>query len=135
MKALTIWQPWASLLAMGLKKYETRSWKTNHRGPMAIHAAKKPIKEVEKFLLPEAYIEIMKLLENKPLKDMPTSCIVGIGKLAECHLIDEEFIKKLSPIEKLLGDYTPGRYAWEFKEMKPLSLPLAAKGSQGIWNW
>lgn len=41
MKAITIWQPWASLLAIGAKKYETRSWATNYRGPIAIHAAKK----------------------------------------------------------------------------------------------
>lgn len=40
MKALTIWQPWASLIANGSKKIETRSWKTNYRGPIAIHAAK-----------------------------------------------------------------------------------------------
>lgn len=41
MKAITLWQPWASLIAIGAKKYETRSWKTNYRGPIAIHAAKK----------------------------------------------------------------------------------------------
>lgn len=39
MKALTIWQPWASLLVSGQKKYETRSWATAYRGPIAIHAA------------------------------------------------------------------------------------------------
>jgi hypothetical protein len=41
MKAITIWQPWASLLACGAKQYETRSWKTDYRGPIAIHAAAK----------------------------------------------------------------------------------------------
>ena len=39
MKALTIWQPWASLIAGGAKQYETRSWATQYRGPIAIHAA------------------------------------------------------------------------------------------------
>lgn len=39
MKALTIWQPWASLLACGAKKYETRSWATKYKGQIAIHAA------------------------------------------------------------------------------------------------
>ncbi len=41
MKAITIWQPWASLLAIGAKRYETRGWATKYRGPIAIHAAKK----------------------------------------------------------------------------------------------
>jgi len=41
MKAITLYQPWASLLAIGPKKHETRSWKTKHRGWIAIHAAKR----------------------------------------------------------------------------------------------
>ena len=44
MKALTIWQPWASLLVSGQKKYETRSWATDYRGPIAIHAAMRPVR-------------------------------------------------------------------------------------------
>ena len=39
MKALTLHQPWASLIAIGAKKIETRSWATSYRGPLAIHAA------------------------------------------------------------------------------------------------
>lgn len=46
MKAITLWQPWASLIACGAKKYETRSWATNYRGPIAIHAAKKDIYKI-----------------------------------------------------------------------------------------
>lgn len=54
MKAITIWQPWASLIAIGAKKYETRSWKTDYRGPIAIHSAAKdpckiPILGMEEF--------------------------------------------------------------------------------------
>src|SRR5580765_8422282 len=41
MKILSLHQPWASLVAIGAKRYETRSWKTDYRGPIAIHAAKK----------------------------------------------------------------------------------------------
>ena len=38
MKALTVRQPWASLIALGVKRIETRSWRTSYRGPLAIHA-------------------------------------------------------------------------------------------------
>ncbi|NEQ45665.1 MAG: ASCH domain-containing protein [Leptolyngbya sp. SIOISBB] len=41
-KIITLWQPWASLVAYGFKQYETRSWATNYRGPLLIHAAKRP---------------------------------------------------------------------------------------------
>ena len=41
MKALSLWQPWASLIAAGVKRFETRHWETRHRGPIAIHAAKR----------------------------------------------------------------------------------------------
>ena len=47
MKAITIWQPYASAIAVGLKHYETRSWPTKHRGPLAIHSAKKSLSEDE----------------------------------------------------------------------------------------
>lgn len=47
MKAITLWQPWASLIALGVKTIETRSWATSHRGPIAIHAAtRKPERQV-----------------------------------------------------------------------------------------
>lgn len=40
MKALSLWQPWATLIAIGAKRIETRHWSTSYRGPIAIHAAK-----------------------------------------------------------------------------------------------
>ncbi len=41
MKAISLWQPWATFVALGVKTIETRSWKTSYRGPLAIHAAKR----------------------------------------------------------------------------------------------
>jgi hypothetical protein len=40
MKALSLWQPWASAIAVGAKRIETRHWQTSYRGPLLIHAAK-----------------------------------------------------------------------------------------------
>ena len=48
MKAITLRQPWASLVALGVKAIETRSWSTRYRGPLAIHAAaRQPIERGE----------------------------------------------------------------------------------------
>ncbi len=65
MKAITIWQPWASLIACGAKKYETRSWATNYRGPIAIHAARlNPIKLLAD-IPNEMLLEMNKVLFNR----------------------------------------------------------------------
>lgn len=49
MKVLTLHQPWASLVAHGVKSIETRSWSTKHRGPLAIHAAVKRPSQAQRF--------------------------------------------------------------------------------------
>lgn len=162
MKALTIWQPWASLIATGEKIYETRSWPTKYRGPIAIHAAKKdPAKapiwtpELEKYAGDNEKIG--------PVIFLPTGSIIAVGELvnvwyivhhpganvdmakhipvgAESMVEDKHapgFGDYFVPTEKemALGDWTPGRYAWEIRNVKILDVAPEAKGRQGLWNW
>lgn len=56
------------------------------------------------------------------------------GVLERCNAITEDFIARLSPTEIALGDYSPGRYAWEFSGLHPID-PIPASGKQGLWNW
>ena len=139
MKVITIWQPYATLLITDIKKYETRSWKTKHRGLIGIHAAKKPIKAVAK-LLPE---DVKRTINNACRKyqhehgkhDFSTGAIIGTAELMDCHIIDEAFIQTLTEEEKAMGDFTPGRYAWEFmSKSEDLYVPEII-GGQGLWNW
>ena len=118
MRALTVWQPWATLLAEGIKKNETRSWSTSIRGPVAIHAARKPFKEIVKLISLKALTLITGLVYPHPPGRLPTGCVLAIGNLVDCKLIDEAFIETLSEEELLIGDYTIGRYAWVFEDMK-----------------
>ena len=67
MKAITIWQPWAFLLAMGAKQYETRSWETAYRGPIAIHAAKRPVRRIIDALTAELHWTTLR------------ACLCGLG--------------------------------------------------------
>lgn len=158
MKALTIWQPWASLIACGAKKYETRGWPTKYRGPIAIHAAMKdPCKlplidkpELEKYTLQE--IEAGRCPE---WCDMPTGAIIATADLVDVwHIVYDHgtnvdkakhihishapyFGDYFVPTEQemALGDWTPGRYAWELQNVRILPEPIPAKGKQGLWNW
>ena len=51
MKLISLWEPWATLLATGQKRIETRSWSTDYRGPVAIHAFKAGLTNADMFSL------------------------------------------------------------------------------------
>lgn len=142
MKAITIWQPYASLLAVEEKKYETRSWATSYRGPIAIHAAKRPVRQIMDALAHgtadqrQAALLMERLCRRIGGVDhLHTGEVVGMARMVRCNAIDEAFISKLTPQELALGDFTPGRYAWEFEEMVFLDHPLPATGKQGLWDY
>lgn len=157
MKAITLWQPWASMLACGAKQYETRSWATSYRGPIAIHAAAKPVRadiaghdeygfNYDEWLIVHDAIGISSVL------DLPYGAIIATAELVECwecigsDVRGDLMILKgrdtpewdnayLSDEELLFGNFEKGRYAWEFANMKMLSKPIPAKGHQRLWNW
>ena len=139
MKAITIHQPWASLIAHGHKRFETRSWRTNYRGPIAIHAGKK-IERQAVLMLARDHTRIW-----HKITPLPTGCIVAVAELKDCwKSLDGKLIEAQPPGEKrvrfaethelIFGDYTPGRYAWELANVRLIE-PIPAKGRQGLWNW
>jgi hypothetical protein len=144
MKAISLWQPWASLLVCGVKKYETRSWATSYRGPIAIHAATlNPFRAIRD--IPDEIILTMRgalktagiLTPSTDFRILPTGFVLATAALVECHEITYSF--RCSRInfadEEYFGDFTIGRYAWEFANMKMLDEPIPVKGRQGLWNW
>lgn len=138
MKSITLWQPWASLIALGLKEIETRSWATKYRGPMAIHAAKKiiPFHELFKDLNFIQRASIMDAIcrEYGNYDKMPTGAIVAAGILNDVQ--PTEVLKEvIHPIEKACGDYSDDRFGWMLKHVEKLAEPAYAKGQQGLWNW
>lgn len=124
MKAITIWQPYAQAIALGLKKYETRSWATKHRGKIAIHASVKPLSKK------------LKLLADKyDIKNFRFGEIILIADLTDCILMTEDFIKSQSQTEKDFGNWQTGHYAWKLENIKILATHQKAVGQQGLWNW
>lgn len=155
MKALTLWQPWASLWAAGIKKNETRSWATKHRGPLLIHAAKTPFDRVFNTLghVTEAVrFEhlCMELLQTDNLRDLPKGCIVGTVDVVGCYEISDCTFSDWSvgpswsitgtdevgwpgAVEQSLGDYSTGRYAWIGAHHRAFE-PIPCRGGQRLWN-
>lgn len=141
MKVLTLWEPWASFMAHGYKKNETRGWATNYRGPLAIHAAKNR-KEIYdfKFLLVEA--GIIKTFTDPvpdgfPTEDSewPFGKIVCVVDLIDCisttSMCDEV---ELSEMEAACGNYDDDRFIWVTKDLRRIEPPIPWKGAQGLWN-
>lgn len=131
-KALTLHQPWATLVALGEKRVETRSWATNYRGPLLIHAGAKMSKWDELDCHDQPIFEALLRHDVWP-KDLPlgailcVTSIIGIG-----HTEVEE--GQLSEPEVSFGNYAPGRYAWHLGPVYRLEFPFPARGSLGLWE-
>lgn len=159
MKAISLWQPYASLV--GIKEIETRSWYTKYRGPLAIHATAHTPGGYRAYAFYEPFKEafIKMGLLNRKSKDrsieLPEGAIVYTCKMVECTLIKTDGLYKVpdgmpvmgpksftefyaplpSEPERSFGDYTPGRFAWTLKDIKRLPKPIPVRGHQGLWEW
>ena len=123
MKVLTIKQPWASLIVYKYKKYEFRSWKTNYRGKILIHAG---------LSIEKNCIEKFKDYNMNYIK----GAIVGEAELTDCILVDEKFDKELRSVEPLVyGNNHIGNYAWKLENVKIYDKLIYVKGKLGLWNY
>ena len=86
MKALTLTQPWATLVAIGAKTIETRGWSTSYRGPLAIHAAKKFPENARRFTTePICYEAVRAHCDAKPgVPGYPTGVVLCVCRLIDC---------------------------------------------------
>ena len=126
MKVLSIKEPFATLIKDGVKIYETRSWKTNYRGEIYIHASLS-LSKSERVQSANKYLKS----EIKP------GFILCKCELVDCIPMTDEFIKYVNEetSEYDYGLYSEGRYAWKLKVLEVLDEPIPAKGKLGIWNY
>lgn len=161
MKALSLWQPWATLVAIGVKQTETRpgSFAFKHRGELAVHAAKHWTRDLRDMcLMLESFrraltplalkhwpdipgdraLEGRKALEQYLRfaggpKGLPLGCVV-----ARTHLngvcATEKILKTLPDSEMPFGDYTPGRKAIDLGPTVALAEPIRYAGRQGLFT-
>ncbi len=145
MMALSLWQPWAWLVAVGEKVCETRSWSTKYRGPIAIHAAKRrTAAEMVNILRGPDWIHWMRAARKHglPIDDprrmigmggLPRGYIVAVADISDVVRIDP-LTRPLSDREIAFGDYTTGRYRWDLKNVRALREPMPLCGRQGLWR-
>lgn len=125
MKVLSIREPYATLILNGTKTIETRSFKTNYRGPILIHASlgKDKIKK-----------ELLKYIDQDNLNYGNIICIANI---IDCIYMTKEYIEKIKKEDKLnyiTGEYKVGRYAWILDNVHEIT-KTPVKGKLGLWNY
>ncbi len=118
MKALTVKEPFATLIAKGIKKYEFRSWNTKYRGDIYIHAGKS-------------------FYENS--KDFPFSYrpseIIAVATIVDVIKITEEIGQKIhNENPKVYGLHNDG-FAWVLSNVRPINNSEKIKGKLGLWNY
>src|ERR1700690_1165855 len=141
MKALTLTQPWASLVAIGAKRIETRCWRTNYRGPLAIRAAKGFPGWAKQTWREDPFDEVLRAAFgdgswkqiDPPV--LPLGCVIATCTLVSCTLTSQAYDERLSEQERAFGDYSLGRFAWVLEDIKPLSEPIPAKGALSLWEF
>ena len=131
MKALTLYDPWATLVVLGKKQYESRSWGTKYRGPLAIHVSTAIRRWMEE------------LYDQEPFRSAlvghrfsESGCIIGTVELLGCFKIGVlvNSVDFLTAKERAFGDYTPERWAWSLGSWKRLANPIPCRGRQRLWN-
>lgn len=136
-KALSLWQPWGTLMQLGLKRNETRGWETSYRGHLLIHAAKKWNGELERMCVaPPFFDPLVKALglaaASFPRKSLPFGAILCRVRLVDCVRITPQ--NAPTGDERLFGDYTPGRFMWITDSLQVFPRPIPMNGAQGLFD-
>ena len=134
MKALSVLNPWAWLLATGAKRFETRCWATDFRGRFAIHASKQFGKKFQELCFEEFFDSAVfgsgGFMENPVMTKLDAirascGCVLAVGELVDCQPV-EAVRSTLSEMERAFGDYSSCRFAWRVENVQVLPRPIAA---------
>jgi hypothetical protein len=121
MKAISIHQPWASLIAHGEKHYETRNWKPQHRGPIIIHASKSFSKAEQALLQTEPFKSVLARHGIESITDLPTGRPIAIARLKDAYMV-EEITQHLTATESAFERNQSGRSSINWPSCVPISL-------------
>lgn len=129
-RVISLTQPWATFIMVGLKNYETRSWQTKYRGSLLIHATRET---------DESYCsrpEIDALIKQYNITSFPNGVLLGECRLLNCYKT-EFTVNKMTKQELLVGDFGDRRYAWEFNDYSERIVfdnPISVRGNMGLWT-
>lgn len=130
MKAISLWQPWASLWLTDAKVHETRHWPTHYRGWLVVHAAKRRIDDLSGDRLDEICDGIW---GHHWGLELPRGALIGMVKLVDCKQM--KFTKPASEDDEECGDWSDERYAWmRAPKFTVFEEPIPYRGAQGMFD-
>lgn len=149
--AISLWQPWATAVALKSKEYETRHWSTDYRGPLVIHAAKRLVRsEMELLRCRYFWRAALKLPPNLTIWGrVPFGALVAVCDLTGCFPTEEIRPGYLDQpricsdpahggvgtwTERDMGNFESGRFAWHLENVQALPEPIPFKGAQGFFR-
>jgi len=135
MKCLSLHQPFASLVILGAKRFETRSWQTEYRGPLLIHASRRFPEEARALCREEPFRSALLRGRYRQSADLPLGALLGIVELEDClpvtavlHMLQND------PAERAFGDYRRARWAWRLARPRALPRPRPFTGRLGLFD-
>ncbi len=154
MRAISLWQPWATAVAVRAKRIETRHWSTDYRGPLLIHAAKRCNKtEMRDYAGDRHWLDALRPAGATqagcaPLWELlPLGAVVAVCNLVDCRPSESFTTMELDGLrrhegepqhwgwsERMMGNFEPGRFGWVLDNIHPLRQPIPFKGGQSFFD-
>ena len=128
MKAFTVYQPYAHAIVAGVKHYETRPRRTHIRGRVAVHAGRLDEVQATKHLTNGEFWAVLEAAGGGG--NLPRGAVIGTVEIVDCVPV-EELVDSLDNRERLLGDYSPGRFAWVLQNPVMFKTPIPPAGNKG----
>lgn len=129
---LTLTQPWATLMAIGAKRNETRCWPLRFRGWFAIHAAKGFPEECRELCDVEPFRAELINARYESWADLPRGMVIAVAELVDCVRINARENRCMPEPEQSFGDYTLGRYYFRTEGVRRLREPFPLRGLQRL---
>jgi activating signal cointegrator 1 len=131
-RAISVLQPWASLLIRGVIRLLTRPAQTPYRGVLAIHAGSRFPPAARALCHQEPHKTLLRRANHHGWSLLPCGVVLGTAELVSCTRV-EEFAGDADTVPDL-GDYQPGRWVWEFANPVQFASPIPAAGRLGVFQ-
>lgn len=152
--ALSLWEPWAMLVALDEKRIETRDWGTDYRGWIAIQATKNTPADALALCNHEPFVTVLAkhgIVAPQPLltgetqragktSPLPQGAIVAFFRLL--HVVSAGDHNRRATLrgygaqhEAAFGNFAGGRKLWISDKIVRVDPPIPSKGGRGLWHW
>ncbi|MBN8523803.1 MAG: ASCH domain-containing protein [Planctomycetes bacterium] len=130
MLGISVWQPWASLIAAGAKRYETRSWQppASLIGQRLAICSSRTAEGLHDTAQDDAFNRLC--LRRLGQRQLPMGRVVAVVTVEGCIATTSRAARRIGVRERLVGDWSPGRYAWRLADVQTLAAPVPVTGSQ-----